>query len=230
MSTAVAAKPNASQVKPTVLERVLSVDAYRGFVMFLMMAEVTRIWNLKYFFETKNAALNSFWSFLWNQQNHVEWRGLVLHDMIQPSFSFLVGTALVYSLVSRYSKGQTFARAAFHALWRSVLLIALGIFLRSQTTEHTYWTFEDTLSQIGLGYFFLFLIGHLKPVGQWIAFVVIIVGYWLAFVLYPAPGDSFDYAAVGVKQEFIEQHHPKDNNSIASHFNKNSISLGQRTA
>ena len=41
---------------------------------------------------------------------------------------------------------------------RALILIALGIFLRSQSRAQTYFTFEDVLTQIGLGYVFLFLL------------------------------------------------------------------------
>ena len=37
-------------------------------------------------------------------------------------------------------------------MWRSLALIFLGIFLRSMGRPQTYWTFEDTLTQIGIGY------------------------------------------------------------------------------
>jgi predicted acyltransferase len=238
MSTAVIPQPDTIQSKPTVLQRVLSVDAYRGFVMLLMMAEVTRIHSLDSYFKDAKVELTGFWKFLHFHQNHVPWRGLSLHDMIQPSFSFLVGTAMVYSLFSRYSKGQSFARAALHALWRSVLLIALGIFLRTQemfwTSDkaRTYFTFEDTLSQIGLGYFFLFLIAHLKPVFQWVAFAAILVGYWLAFFLYPAPGNDYDYAQVGVNQEEMIKSGLLTDDSLAifvtMKFQKNILKIVQR--
>ena len=55
--------------------------------------------------------------------------------MIQPSFSFLVGVALPYSIASRLAKGGTFGKMFAHAIWRSLLLIALGIFLRSMDTS-----------------------------------------------------------------------------------------------
>ena len=41
--------------------------------------------------------------------------------------------------------------------------MALGVFLRSIDGPLTYWTFEDTLSQIGLGYTFLFLLAVDPP-------------------------------------------------------------------
>jgi hypothetical protein len=58
-----------------------------------------------------------------------------------------------------------------HAVWRSVLLMLLGIFLRSMESRQTYWTFEDTLTQIGLGYTFLFLLAFTSLRTQVIAFV-----------------------------------------------------------
>lgn len=75
-----------------------------------------------------------------------------------------------------------------HAVWRSFVLIFLGIFLRSMNRPATNFTFEDTLTQIGLGYPFLFLLGWTRPRWQAIACGLILAGYWLAFVLYPAPG------------------------------------------
>ena len=76
-----------------------------------------------------------------------------------------------------------------HALWRSLLLVALGVFLRSMHATQTYFTFEDTLSQIGLGYPLLFLLAFRPPRWQWIALGVMLFGYWLAWALYPAqPG------------------------------------------
>jgi heparan-alpha-glucosaminide N-acetyltransferase len=108
-----------------------------------------------------------------------------------------------------------------HAVWRSVLLAWLGIFLRSMSSPQTNFTFEDTLTQIGLGYTFLFLLGFCSERVQWSAFGAILVGYWVAWALYPAPGNGFDYASVGVPASW--QH---NFTGFASHWNKNS-NLGQ---
>jgi heparan-alpha-glucosaminide N-acetyltransferase len=168
--------------------RNVSVDAYRGFVMFLMMAEVLRLSRV-----AQALPGNPFWQFLaWNQ-THVAWAGASLHDLIQPSFSFLVGVALPYSIASRLAKGATIGRMVLHAAWRALVLIALGIFLRSTRSAQTNFTFEDTLTQIGLGYTFLFLLGLKPPRWSWIALGVILFGYWLAWALFPiAPGLPFE--------------------------------------
>jgi len=198
-------------------QRNVAVDAYRGFVMLLMMAEVLR------FSEVARSFPHSLlWRILSYNQSHVEWTGMSLHDTIQPSFTFLVGVALPYSLRSRQRKGETFQHMVGHTLWRSFLLIVLGIFLRSTHSTSTNFTFEDTLTQIGLGYTFAFLLSLCRPRWQWIAFVGILFAYWLAWALYPAPGPNFPYASVGVPPEW----HQHLFNGFASHWNKNS-NLGQ---
>ncbi len=166
--------------------RNLAIDTYRGFVMLLMMAEILQLSRV-----AKALPGNGFWSFLAYHQSHVEWAGCSLHDTIQPGFSFLVGVALPYSIAARLARGGAFRTMFLHALWRGFLLIALGIFLRSTHAPQTYYTFEDTLTQIGLGYPLLFLLAWRPPRWQWIALGVLLSGYWLAWALYPAHEPGF---------------------------------------
>ncbi|HEY4155330.1 MAG TPA: hypothetical protein VGM24_07875, partial [Puia sp.] len=100
MTTATAAEKRISS-RPEITaslpaNRIASVDVFRGFVMLLMMAEVLS-------FERVSNALpgNIFWGILSFNQTHVEWTWLGLHDMIQPSFTFLVGVVLPFSMESR---------------------------------------------------------------------------------------------------------------------------------
>lgn len=203
---------SSSEVKPALMQsRVASVDVYRGFVMLLMMGEVLS-------FSQVSASLpdSGFWQFLSFHQSHVPWTWLALHDMIQPSFTFLVGVVLPYSIASRKSKGATFGSLLQHTIKRSIILICLGIFLRSMDSSQTYFTFEDTLSQIGLGYTFLVLLGFCSQRTQVVALIVILVGYWLAFAMYPLPDNSFDYTAAGVTANWEHNLH-----GFAAHWNKN---------
>ena len=63
-----------------------------------------------------------FWKFLAFHQTHVPWAGCSLHDLIQPSFSLLVGVALPFSLARRATEGQSAWRRTFHAFWRALVL------------------------------------------------------------------------------------------------------------
>lgn len=202
------------QAPATASRRLGSIDAYRGLVMFLMLGEGLRLCSV-----ARALPESGFWKFLCHHQSHVPWVGCSLHDLIQPSFSFLVGTALVFSIASRKARGSSFGGMFGHAAWRSLVLILLGVFLRSMGRSQTNWTFEDTLTQIGLGYTFLFLLGWRSMRDQWIALGLILVGYWLAFVLYPLPAAGFDYGAVGVSQEFLREH---GHAGLAAHWQKNS--------
>jgi predicted acyltransferase len=199
---------------PALAQRLVSLDAYRGFVMLLMMAEVLRFASV-----ARAVPGNVFWAFLGANQTHVEWIGCSLHDLIQPSFSFIVGVALPFSIASRVARGQSRGRLTLHAFARALILIALGVFLRSVGKPQTYFSFEDTLSQIGLGYGFLFMTGFRPVRDQWIAFVLLLGGYWLAFALYPLPDPSFDYTRVGVPPDWLTQHGLQ---GLAAHWSKNS--------
>lgn len=191
--------------------RNIAIDAYRGFVMLLMMGEVLRFAEV-----AQNFPGNAFWGLLSYNQSHVDWAGCSLHDMIQPSFSFLVGVALPYSIASRTAKGKSFGGQLAHAIWRGLLLVALGVFLRSTHRPQTYFTFEDTLSQIGLGYVFLFLLGWVKEKWIWISLAAILFGYWLAWALYPAAGPGFDWQSVFVPADWPHHYH-----GLMAHWNKN---------
>jgi heparan-alpha-glucosaminide N-acetyltransferase len=169
-------------VETTSKVRVASIDAFRGTVMTLMLAEVLRLPGI-----AKAFPQSAFWGFVAFNTSHVEWQGCSLHDLIQPGFSFLVGASLPFSIASRKARGQSAARMLAHAAWRSLVLVFLGIFLRSIGHSQTYFTFEDTLSQIGLGYFFLFVLGLASTRVQVSALVLILIGYWSLFALYPAP-------------------------------------------
>ena len=92
----------------------------------------------------------------------------------------------------------------------------MGIFLRSMRSDRTNFTFEDTLTQIGLGYVFLFALGFRPVRDQLIALGVILVGYWAAFALYPVSGDAPTSSAFGVPANW-----PHRLTGFAGHWNKN---------
>jgi len=192
--------------------RLVSLDAFRGTIMLLMLNEATRLPLV-----ARSFPHSAIWAFLAFNTEHVDWQGCSLHDLIQPGFSFLVGAAMPFSIASRVAKGQGFWELLGHAMWRALVLIVLGILLRSIHHSQTYFTFEDTLTQIGLGYVFLFLLAFTRVRTQVIVTLLILIAFWGAFALYPAPGPNFDYARVGVPQNWEHNY-----TGFLSHFNKNS--------
>ena len=129
---------------------------------------------------------------------------------------FMVGVSLPYSIASRRAKGQTFGRMLAHSVLRALMLIALGIFLRSQARPQTYFTFEDVLTQIGLGYVFLFLLAWTRPRMQLAAAASSssATGRRSRSILFPLAG--FDTTTVGVRADW-----PHHVTGFAAHWDKN---------
>ena len=211
--------PTASTSSPTKspFVRRTSIDVFRGMVMFLMLAEVLEWGKLLAVKDRFSENVQKVLEWIDFHISHVAWGGCSLHDMIQPAFSFLVGTSLAFSFSNRSREGQSWEWMFFHALVRSLILVFLGIFLRSLGKPSTNFTFDDTLTQIGLGYGLLFFFADRKPLTIALGAVGVLVFYWLVFALYPLPSSSFNYAAVGVPESW--QHHAK---GFAGHWNKNS--------
>ena len=190
-----------------VKQRLLSLDAYRGLIM------VTLAFNGFGLAGTaanhlKQTPESSFWKLIAYNFEHVEWIGCGYWDLIQPSFMFMVGVSMAYSYLKRQERGHSYARMLGHAVWRSVVLILLGIFLISNGQKSTNWSLTNVLTQIGLGYTFLFLLWGRTFRAQAVTAAAILVGTWLLYVSYPGAGLDLATGAkdVGVTKEWAAEH------------------------
>jgi heparan-alpha-glucosaminide N-acetyltransferase len=161
---------------------------------------------------------SAFWSFVCQQQSHAEWAGWHLHDIIQPTFTFLVGVSMPLSIERRRARGDSDRALMAHAVRRAVIFVVLGVAVLSMHPRFIVWKLEDTLTQIGLGYAFVFALALAGPRWWRGALVVILLGVWLAFAAYPVAGPEFDFAAVGVTPQWLQQH---GFSGWASHWQKN---------
>ncbi|MFQ3594237.1 MAG: DUF5009 domain-containing protein, partial [Gemmataceae bacterium] len=219
-------------------ERLVSLDAYRGFIMLTMASgglglnQIHRqlemrvcITSVCSFLATplgwlgavgtiapqrsEVAPASPFWATLGTQFEHVEWEGCAFWDLIQPSFMFMVGVALPFSLAARAAKGDSWLRQLVHAVWRALVLILLAVFLSSPQTglrgpteqPLTNWIFPNVLAQIGLGYVFVFLLAGRGLLVQSLALVSVFVGTTALYALWPIP-PGFDATQVGVPATF----------------------------
>lgn len=173
--------------------RLVSLDAYRGFVMIALAANGFGLAaTAKKFLEASPES--PFWKAVHFQLEHVPWTGCAFWDLIQPSFMFMVGVSLPYSYGKRYAAGDSYGRLLLHAVVRSIVLILLGIFLSSNWSKQTEFTFMNVLTQIGLGYVFLFLLWNRPLFVQTLAAVGILAGYWGWFAQSPLPPADFDWS------------------------------------
>ena len=145
------------KVDPRVSERVLSVDLYRGVVMFLLIGEATG------FFELLAAVpcRSGFMRFIGVQFQHAPWEGFRLADLGQPFFLFISGVALVFSCEKRWARGEDWERTFRHALSRSFLLFLIGyvLFLVNASERSFYGEFfVNILPQLAVAGLVTFLL------------------------------------------------------------------------
>ncbi|MBM3725733.1 MAG: DUF5009 domain-containing protein [Acidobacteria bacterium] len=165
--------------------RLLSLDAFRGFIMFVLAANG---------FGLRRLADQPAWAWLAHQFDHVAWEGLVFWDLIQPSFMFMVGVALPFSVANRRFKGDTDAQVLKHVAFRAFMLIAWSQIIMSVSRGSAHFQLINVLSQIGFTYLLAYLIMQLPFRGQIAAAAGILAGHWGLFVLFPGQEGPFSKA------------------------------------
>jgi predicted acyltransferase len=158
-------------------ERLVSVDAYRGFVMLAMISAGLGMSKLM---------KDPTWGWLARQLEHKPWEGCTFWDLIQPSFMFIVGVAMPFSFAVRQARGEGWGHQFLHAVRRSLTLIAIGIFLDSYHSRPPGVTVEfiRVLQQIAIGYLIAFLVLHLGPRIQAATAGLLLLLHTGAFLLY----------------------------------------------
>ena len=166
-------------------ERILSLDALRGFDMFWIVGGAGIIRAL---------AVAPGWRFLKvlsMQFHHVQWEGFHFYDLIFPLFLFIVGAVIPYALVHRVERGDPKSPIYRKVFTRFILLFILGLIYNQGW--HPNWArpfIGSVLGEIGFGYLFASLIvlhtRRLRSIVIWA--VAILVGVGLIHFLLPVPG------------------------------------------
>ncbi len=175
-----------SRVVEQKLERNIAVDAYRGLVMVLMMAEVLELAYVHKTYFPDSLVLE------YSRRQPVPLRvGRHEPARYHPAGIHISGRrcASLFGEKPIEERRDVFAFAGPHHLAQPHSYCA-GHLPSSTQGPMTNFAFTDTLSQIGLGYTFAFLLTFVRPRWQWTAFGAILFGYWLAWALYPAPGPA----------------------------------------
>src|SRR6266478_4692348 len=123
MTTLVQAQPVESvrAETPFTTQRLMSVDALRGFDMFWIIGADSLVAALNRISQTGPTR------FLANQLEHAAWEGFHFYDLIFPLFVFLAGVSLVFSLTRTMEEAGR-AEALKRVLRRGILLFLIGIF------------------------------------------------------------------------------------------------------
>ena len=160
-------------------KRVVSVDVLRGITIAFMIL-------------VNNPG---DWDHVFPQLDHAAWNGWTPTDLVFPTFLFLMGAAMVYSLSARSAKGNCRKTLTGHVLARAAKIFALDIALALFPEMH--WTemrVYGILTRIALCYLLagLLLVATMKMQRRVTALIgivaVLLVGYWVLMRWVPVPG------------------------------------------
>jgi predicted acyltransferase len=184
MDPAKSSKPQADVFATS--ERLLSIDALRGFDMFWIMGGGPFVMEVCKLFK------NPLPDWLVRQFDHASWEGFVGWDLIMPMFLFIVGVAMPFSLGKRIAAGETRSRIYRKVAYRVVLLWILGMVAQGHLLlfdSHNLQFYSNTLQAIAAGYLIASIaLVESKVGGQLVLTVLLLVLYWLLLVFVPVPG------------------------------------------
>jgi len=170
-----------NETKPSA-KRLYSLDALRGFDMFWIMGGGGIFGAL--------AAITGWPILLWwgEQLHHVSWHGFTFYDMIFPLFLFIAGISFPFSLAKRIAKNDSHMSITRHIIYRGLILVLLGILYNNGIKfDFGDLRYGSVLGRIGLAWMFGALIFiNTKRNMRIIWLAVILIGYWLLLVLFPA--------------------------------------------
>jgi predicted acyltransferase len=169
-------------------ERVISVDALRGFDMFWIMG------GHPIFLGLDNVFHNRATAFIKQQFDHVEWLGFNFWDIIMPLFLFLAGVSMVYSLRKRKEKGESNKSIWIHTIKRVLILWLLGMIVQGKLLSYNIELIElysNTLQAIAAGYLVAtVLILYLPVKYQVVSVAGLMLVFWAILALVPVNGST----------------------------------------
>jgi predicted acyltransferase len=169
-------------------ERVVSVDALRGFDMFWIMGGDMAFKGLDNIFH------NRISGFLKTQMDHVDWLGFHFYDIIMPLFLFLVGVSMVYSYRKRLSASTSDIPIWKHTIKRVLILWILGMIVQGNllTYDANHIDFyTNTLQAIAGGYLIATVFILYMPVRiQVLSTAGLMLAYWAILALIPIGGTT----------------------------------------
>lgn len=167
-------------------ERIMSIDALRGFDMLMIVFAAGFFHSLHRSFDTP---LTGFFS---NQFTHPQWYGFHFYDIIMPLFLFMVGAVIPFSLSRIRERNPSLKPVYIRLARRFVILFILGWIVEGNLLDLDPGTFKiycNTLQAIAMGYLFSSLAYiHLSQKGRFIFFVSCLIVYALILTVPNVPG------------------------------------------
>jgi heparan-alpha-glucosaminide N-acetyltransferase len=169
--------------KPSAQQRYLALDAYRGFIMLMLVSGGFGI--------TELAQRRPAFEGIASQFDHKPWEWIAFWDLIQPAFMFMVGVAMPFALARRKELGATDRQLFRHVVSRALRLILMSQILISIGDGRLSFQLINVLAQVGITYFLAYLIMQLRFRWQAVISAAILIGYWALFVAFPGTEGPF---------------------------------------
>lgn len=198
--------------KPSVQQRYLALDGYRGFIMLVLVSGGFGLAEL--------AKSRPGFTGIANQFDHMPWEWITFWDLIQPAFMFMVGVAMPFALARRVEQGATSRQLFWHAVARSCRLILMSQILMSIAEGRVHFQLINVLAQIGITYFLCYLLMQLRFQWQAIIVVLILAGHWALFVAFPGTEGPFlsKTTNLGARMDSFVFGHPNPDNWATINF------------
>ena len=211
----------------TASNRLLSLDALRGFDMFWIVSGEGIFHGLAAAIKNKYGLIQDKTSWqiaatdqlsfferilvgISNQLHHTVWNGFTFYDLIFPLFIFIAGVSMPFSYSKQLGAGADATKKIYRSLIkRTLILLLLGMIVNGllQFKPYDETRFASVLGRIALSCFFAAII-YLNASFRWrIAWVLfLLIGYWLMLLLIPVPGfGAGDLTAEGNFAGYIDR-------------------------
>jgi predicted acyltransferase len=127
----------------------------------------------------------------WAEMRHAEWNGFTATDLVFPTFLFVVGASVVFSMQARLNRGESRAKLALHSLRRAAVLFLLGVVVNGfPYFQLGHLRIYGVLQRIAVCYLVASLLYLWDRRSRTkVAFLIcLLVGYWILVRWVPVPG------------------------------------------
>jgi predicted acyltransferase len=200
-----------SAAAATTSQRLMSLDALRGFDMFWIIGADSLVHALDHMAGKGGNAESgsSFITQISDQLHHADWAGFRFYDLIFPLFVFMAGISVVFSL-GRTIRQEGRAAAVKRVVRRSILLFVVALFYSGGFTNR--WPeirLLGVLNRIAICYFFAGLIFCFCNLRAMISIAAgLLVGYWALMSFVPIRNIQLDTAVL--QKLAVERHAPME--------------------
>ncbi|MBF0547579.1 MAG: DUF5009 domain-containing protein [Candidatus Riflebacteria bacterium] len=162
-------------------ERLLSLDAFRGFTMMSMVL-------------VNNPGS---WEDIYSQLEHASWHGWTFTDFIFPFFLWIAGVSMTFSFAVRKAKGESNSKIIVQALRRAAIIFGIGLFLAAfpfGLLGKTHFNLSSlrilgVLQRIAICYFLSTIVYlYFSIRGIIVTIIGLLTSYWVMMKCIPVPG------------------------------------------